>query len=63
MSMGRAGAGLAFHAHGPAWLAVVHGVKLWFLIPPEKFPPPQLKGLLLNPMDRSQVRVLCTHYV
>eukprot|EP00041_Stephanoeca_diplocostata_P017530 m.355279 g.355279 ORF g.355279 m.355279 type:complete len:360 (-) comp20736_c0_seq1:1087-2166(-) len=59
VSIGPAGSGLAFHAHGPAWLAVVHGVKLWFLVPPEKFPPPQLKGQLLRPMDRAQVRVHC----
>lgn len=34
LSLGEGGAGLPFHNHGDAWLALVYGDKHWFLYPP-----------------------------
>ena len=36
-SLGDDAAGLPFHSHGAAWLAVVHGAKHWLLYPPGGF--------------------------
>jgi hypothetical protein len=33
------GTGLSFHNHGKTWLAVVHGIKQWFIYPPGFDPP------------------------
>lgn len=33
LSIGARGAGTQFHTHGPTWLALVRGVKLWWLGP------------------------------
>ena len=38
LSLGDDGAGLPFHAHGAAWLAVVHGGKRWFIYEPGTMP-------------------------
>lgn len=38
LSIGGNGSGLAFHAHGPTWLATLKGYKVWFLIPPQNWP-------------------------
>ena len=38
MSVGPTHAGLAFHAHGAAWLATVRGSKLFMLFPPSAWP-------------------------
>ena len=34
LSVGAAGAGLPFHNHAAAWQSVVHGQKLFLLLPP-----------------------------
>ncbi len=36
-SLGEDEAGLPFHSHGAAWLAVIHGAKHWLLYPPGGF--------------------------
>jgi hypothetical protein len=38
----RTHAGLPFHNHGKTWLAVVHGIKQWFVYPPGFDPPRQI---------------------
>jgi len=37
-SLGGEGAGLPYHSHGAAWLAVVFGAKRWAVWPPNDFP-------------------------
>jgi hypothetical protein len=39
LSLGDAGQGLQFHTHGRSWLALVHGVKEWWIYPPGAMPP------------------------
>ena len=34
LSLGPSGAGLPMHTHGDSWLALTHGLKLWFVYPP-----------------------------
>lgn len=41
--------GLPFHGHGKTWLAVVHGIKQWFVYPPG-YDPPQSIDQAFNPM-------------
>lgn len=41
--------GLPFHTHGQTWLAVVHGVKKWFVYPPG-YDPPRDIDVTFNPM-------------
>jgi hypothetical protein len=38
LSIGGNGTGLAFHAHGAAWLATLAGTKLWFIVDPMHWP-------------------------
>ena len=37
--IGSRGSGVAWHYHGPGYAEVLHGVKRWFLTPPEIKPP------------------------
>jgi len=47
LSVGPMHAGLAFHAHGAAWLATVRGSKLFMLFPPSAWPPSR-SGIVLG---------------
>eukprot|EP00040_Diaphanoeca_grandis_P027989 m.160575 g.160575 ORF g.160575 m.160575 type:complete len:563 (-) comp31186_c0_seq2:105-1793(-) len=60
VSIGGAGSGLPFHVHGAAWLTTVYGSKLWFLIPPQNWPPvgEASKNFVLSPMQSSTARRL-----
>ena len=35
---------MSFHNHGRTWLAVVHGIKQWFIYPPGFDPPQSIDG-------------------
>jgi len=37
-SLGPEWAGLPFHTHGPTWIGLVHGAKMWFLYAPGEIP-------------------------
>lgn len=48
LSVGPSGQGLPLHAHGAAWQALMHGKKLWALLPPGEHSPDITLGLTVN---------------
>jgi hypothetical protein len=44
LSIGGNGSGLAFHAHGAAWLATLKGCKVWLLFAPNDWPRKDAQG-------------------
>jgi hypothetical protein len=57
LSVGPTKGGLAFHAHGEAWLATVRGAKLWLLFPPSLWPPAR-SGVVLSSAEAAAAGLL-----
>ena len=57
VSIGGDGASLNFHAHGAAWLLLVHGKKQWYLAPPGLLTEEELADSAeMRELDRSRLR-------
>ena len=57
LSLGGNAGGINFHYHGDTWLALVHGIKSWYIYPPGKMPRHVHKQLNLITSNWKKVSV------
>eukprot|EP00944_MAST-04C_sp_MAST-4C-sp1_P013540 g13540.t1 len=57
LSLGGNAGGIDFHFHGDTWLALVHGVKSWYIYPPGRMPAHVHKQLNLITANWKKVSV------